>query len=612
MNKGTITGIKATLVVIAVSTLLLLFVAFTGKYLANLPWSSLFERIHVIGPVLLAVWVSTSVLLMTRAKPWRAYYGAVEAGEEPDDETARQSFSLAYGIPPVSSLNTFTFALVAVSIMAVDLSRHAGDPWLAFHILLPTLIYFPVAGVGTYYILKVLCRPVLLDLAERSPEILLGEYDRRYPFPLGPLVFIRKNVAWRIGIRQKVLVSMVLLGLIGVVFLYMALRGLSAVEAGGALEDYKSYLYWLVVSQLGVSLFISFALSYLAGRDVGDPIAEIIRASDAISKGDLSERARVVTDDELGQVAAAMNNMAVYLVTGLEDRLAKLEHMMKRAEKVGHEVQATTGIVVDVIGEVSSGASAQRESVEEASNMSARLGESAGAISERVSRIEEHAEESLKDCESASLTLQNMIGSMDELKQQMENTGSEMSLALEGARKIMKVVELIDEISDQINLLSINAALEAAGAGEAGKRFNAVAEQIAGLAYRTNQSTEQANLLVQELIEGVERAASASESERASVEEAISSMENTGGSMVALFDRVEKVTGQAKGISQSTGKQSESVNSLSERLQGIEDTAMNMEAAIMEIHSSLNQLSRVAKDLTATLDEENTSDTAKT
>lgn len=590
MKKGSRLIAQAEGIILFSTMILMVFVAVSGKYLAEFPWSAFRERLGFFAVVIVVVESIGFFLVWSRLRVFNAYYRARDKGEAVDPEVRARCLETAYGFPPSAAMNLFMFAFIAAIILSFDLARYGvSGSWLGgFRILIPTLIYFSICAVIGYYALKFILREPLLDLAEDDPRMLLGDFDRTYNFPIGPIFFIRRPVKWRIAVRYKLFISMVLLSLTGIIFLYLAKR----------ITGEDSLFNWLIAVQIIFALAVSLLLSYLAARDMSDPLNEITRASGAIIKTDLGNRARVVTDDELGDVAASFNRMSEELVRGLEDRIESLEEMMGSAERVAREIQTASKVILEVMVELGKGSSRQRESVGEATEKAGELGRASQVIAGHARQIETQSNEALKVCESGTLTIQELINSMDALRQHIHQTADQMGVLLDQARKIRGVVELIDEISDQINLLSLNASLEAAGAGDLGRRFNTVAEEITRLAKTTVNSTEQVALLISEVIGAAEKVAEFSSQAKGSVDVSVNRMEEVGSFLVNLLERVENVTRQAQGITGSTEEQSQSSSSLTDRLRGIEQSALEVETSILEINSSINELERVASELT--------------
>lgn len=601
MTRANSIRIKAIAVVMGVAVFLFFFVAVAAKYLAGFPWEVFRVRGHVIAVVILGTMAVGFLQIWFRLRPLEAYYRAREKGEPVPPDISLASFQLAYGFPASAAVIMFLLLIFATMTVVMDLVVKVGLPWTdAVMIPLPTMVYFVLAGVIIFYSLKRLFRPVLLDLAADNPDLLLGYYDRTYPFPIFPTPF-KYPVRLYLPLIVKIFVSMAILGMVGVLFFAMGIRELGRVgtgaDPGSSLASIKNFFVYLLWIQIAFSLIITILLSYLVAQEVSNPVKEIISAAEAIVQGDRSARARVVSEDELGVMAAAVNRMATDLVKGLEGRLERLTAVIQSSEKLATRLQGISTDILGVMDEVSSGATNQRSSVEEAGVKADDLGQSAGVIAKHARQIESLANEALKACENGSFTVQQMVTTMDLLRGKAHESANEMKALLLQAKKVLGVVALIDEISDQVNLISLNAALEAAGAGEAGRRFNVVAEEITRLAERTVESTRQVSGLIEQVIGAAEKVSEFSESGKSLADQSLTSSEEVGTFLVSLFQQVEEVTHQVLGITGSTEQQTASALSLSERLRGIEESAMQVEASVLEIQASLTELDRVTAAL---------------
>jgi len=264
MNKANFIRLKVIALVIGVSLLMLVVVTVSCKYLVGFTWRQLADRPQALAATGAIFFVFGCLQIWTRLKPWSDYYSAKARGEPPEPDTIRKSFELAYAYPLSAALSLIVLLIIASAYIVFDFARHAPGESVANALLIPvpTLIYFLIAGLVIYYVLKRLFRPILLDLAADQPGILLGQYERSYRVQL-LFKAAKKSFRLKFPIGVKLFAGTSLLGLVGVLFFAIAIRqlGLAASPLGGeakaAILELRRFFIAALAVQVAVSLVAS-------------------------------------------------------------------------------------------------------------------------------------------------------------------------------------------------------------------------------------------------------------------------------------------------------------------------------------------------------------------
>lgn len=406
----------------------------------------------------------------------------------------------------------------------------------------------------------------------------------------------------RLSVRPKLVIGFFAPALIGLAVLTAGLIYLHGhvgyAPAPILLRQSLNFMLVLLAVAAALSLAAAWALARLFALNLLEPVEEVRRAAEAVASGNLDERPRVERGDELGTLAAAVSRMTDELARGHDERFQRLADTVHDSERMAREIQTASMVILEITETLTDGSTRQRESVTSATSQAGRLGQAGASIALNARQIDTLTTESLEACEQGSLVLQDMLGRMEKVKNQTYASSDRMKELLAQARKVRSVIELIEEISDQINLIALNAELEAAGAGEAGRRFAVVAEEVTRLAERTLTSTRVINEAIDEIIRSSEGVADLAATGKDEVDVSMASTEEVGLFLVRLFERVEKVGKQVQAITVSTEDQLKNANELTEQLTGIEELARKMEAGVMDVQNSIGMLEKISEDLT--------------
>ena len=289
----------------------------------------------------------------------------------------------------------------------------------------------------------------------------------------------------------------------------------------------------------------------------------IMRLLDEISslgEGDLTVKASV-TEDMTGAIADAIN----YAVDELRHLVTTINDTSSKVAVSAQETQATAIQLAEAAG----------HQADEITSASDRIGEIASSI-EQVSRNSnesaEVAQRSVVIATEGAGVVRQTIQGMDQIRDQIQETSKRIKRLGESSQEIGSIVELINDISEQTNILALNAAVQAASAGEAGRGFAVVADEVQRLAERTSGATRRIEGLVQAI--------------QADTNEAVSSMEQTTSEVVSGA-RLAEDAGTALGEIERVS------NDLNELIKNISGAAQQQSSAAMDITQTMGVIRRI-------------------
>jgi len=278
-----------------------------------------------------------------------------------------------------------------------------------------------------------------------------------------------------------------------------------------------------------------------------------------LADGDLTVAA-TVTEDITGAIADSIN----YAIDALRNLVATINDT---SEKVSRSAQETRKNTLDL-------AEASDLQTRQIANATDAIKSMTHAIDEVANNATESAEVASRSVEVAARgaqTVRNTIAGMDAIREQIQETSKRIKRLGESSQEIGEIVELIDDIADQTNILALNAAMQAAMAGEAGRGFAVVADEVQSLAERSSNATKQIEALVRTIQADTNEAVSSMEASTAGVVEGATLAENAGDALreienvsTYIADLTRRIADSAQNQSQEAGKINSTVTAIQE------------------------------------------------
>ena len=258
-----------------------------------------------------------------------------------------------------------------------------------------------------------------------------------------------------------------------------------------------------------------------------DAILRLMNEMGSVADGDLTTKA-TVSEDITGAIADSVN-----LTVG------ELRNLVSGVNKTADEVtQGAAGASV-VSQRLLTTASSQGEELRKAGDSVELMTQSIGEVSKSAGQSAEVARQSLVTAERGSQAVQNSIKSMNQIRDQIQETSKRIKRLGESSQEIGEIVELISDITEQTNVLALNAAIQAASAGEAGRGFAVVAEEVQRLAERSSEATKQIGAIVKAIQADTQDAVAAMEKSTQGVVEG-AQLSDAAGSALSEIDTVTK------------------------------------------------------------------------
>jgi methyl-accepting chemotaxis protein len=329
--------------------------------------------------------------------------------------------------------------------------------------------------------------------------------------------------------------------------------------------DYKEGMYgWFVIGCLVAGVTIGFINYALLNILLIKKLRRIAQISTAISNHDLSFACGMESDDVIGEIILSFNKMAETLRNVVSELKQSSEQMRAGVERIGVVARSTNDGVMrqhQETGNVEHAIHRMTQTAQEVSSKAARAAEAATFAKEEASKGSRVVDETVRAIQSLAREVENAAASINRVKAESNNIGG--------------VVDVIQSISEQTNLLALNAAIEAARAGEQGRGFAVVADEVRTLAQRTQTSTKEIQSMIENLQSVSLETVAVMEKGQAQAKTSVDQAGQAGRSLQEITKAVSAIT---------------EVNTL------INDEAGSLSGVTVEINRNMQAISEIANE----------------
>ncbi|MGE5319760.1 MAG: methyl-accepting chemotaxis protein [Hyphomicrobiaceae bacterium] len=304
-----------------------------------------------------------------------------------------------------------------------------------------------------------------------------------------------------------------------------------------------------------------------------------------LAEGNLTINASV-TEDITGAVADSINYTVEELrtlVRGINNAAQQMDQAASQASQVSDSLQQA--------------ARRQTAEIEETSAAVLNLAQSVQQVSGSAAESARVAEQSLAAAEKGQQAVSNAITSINGLREQIQETSKRIKRLGESSQEIGEIVELISDITEQTNVLALNAAIQAASAGEAGRGFSVVAEEVQRLAERSADATKQIAAIVKTIQSDTHDTVAAMEVSTQGVVEGAKLSDAAGRTLAEIGDVSKKLAGLIADISSATQSQAESTAKVAETMQDIKSISAQTSSGTQQTAESIGGMKQLAQDL---------------
>ncbi|AHG43103.1 methyl-accepting chemotaxis protein [Pseudomonas syringae CC1557] len=350
------------------------------------------------------------------------------------------------------------------------------------------------------------------------------------------------------------------------------------------IESDKSAM--MIAAATALALVLSILAAWIITRQITVPLNETLEVVERVASGDLSRNLQVDRKDELGKLQSTIQRMTVSLrelVGGIRDGVTQIASAAEELSAVTEQTSAGVNSQKVETDQVATAMHEMTATVQEVARNAEEASEAAVAADKQARDGERVVNEAIAQIERLAVAVGDSSEAMGALKQESNQIGS--------------VLDVIKSVAQQTNLLALNAAIEAARAGEAGRGFAVVADEVRSLAQRTQKSTEEIEALIARLQSGTQQAATVMDSSRELSTSSVELTRRAGGSLESITKTVSAIQSMNQQIAAAAEQQSATAEEINRSIINVRDISEQTSSASEETAASSVELARLGNHL---------------
>ncbi|UQY34512.1 methyl-accepting chemotaxis protein [Pseudomonas fulva] len=342
----------------------------------------------------------------------------------------------------------------------------------------------------------------------------------------------------------------------------------------------------LQLSTTVIALLVGILAAWLITRQITRPLQETLVAVERIAGGDLSQTLQVTRRDELGVLQQGIQRMG----STLRDLIGGIRDSVTQIASAAEELSAVTE-------QTSAGVNSQKVETDQVATAMHEMSATVQEVARNAADASRAAADADREANLGDRVVGEAIAQIERLAAEVTRSTEAMSHLQQESNKIGSVMDVIKAVAEQTNLLALNAAIEAARAGEAGRGFAVVADEVRGLAQRTQKSTEEIEELVAGLQHGTQQVASIMHSSRELTDSSVELTRKAGGSLESITRTVSNIQSMNQQIAAAAEQQSAVAEEISRSVINVRDISEQTASASEETAASSVELARLGSQL---------------
>jgi len=354
----------------------------------------------------------------------------------------------------------------------------------------------------------------------------------------------------------------------------------------GAANDVKSDTRLLVLVAVGITVVICVAGTMLA-RSIAAGMAGMLGMIQEIAANNLAiADLEVKSEDEIGQAGRALNRMKDNLREVIQAIAGTAEHVASASEEISSSA-----------AQQAQGAETQKDQTAQVATALQEMSSTVMQVSENSSKAAEASGKAAETARHGGTIVDQTLASMRSIAESVSGTAKKVEELGKSSDQIGRIIGVIDDIADQTNLLALNAAIEAARAGEQGRGFAVVADEVRKLAERTTSATKEIAQMIQQVQSETKMAVTAMEAGTRKVEEGVQTTAQAGDSLKEIIHTSEQVGEMITHIATAATEQSSATEEINNNMEQIAKLVKESADGAQQSAKACQDLSGLALDL---------------
>ncbi|GFM52597.1 methyl-accepting chemotaxis protein [Pseudomonas capsici] len=367
------------------------------------------------------------------------------------------------------------------------------------------------------------------------------------------------------------------------------LIALNTAGANKAVEDASDQYQnsrFMIAGMIVAAALLTVLLAVLLTRSIVRPLMEAVQVAEDVAAGDLSKNVVVQGNDEVSRLQQALSGMQL----NLRQTIQQISESATLLASAAEELDAVTN-------ESSRGLQQQNNEIEQA----------ATAVNEMTAAVEEVARNAVSTSEASRLSshsalegrnrVSETLSSIQQMTRDVAVTSDQVRSLAQQSQAIGKVLDVIQAIAQQTNLLALNAAIEAARAGEAGRGFAVVADEVRALAHRTQTSAQEIEVMVGGIQNDTEQAVISMQNSSSKAEATLDVAQSAGQALEEITQAINEISERNLVIASAAEEQAQVAREVDRNLVNIRDLSLQSTTGADQTTTASHELSRLAVDL---------------
>jgi methyl-accepting chemotaxis protein len=337
---------------------------------------------------------------------------------------------------------------------------------------------------------------------------------------------------------------------------------------------------------LGIGIVLALGLGIFLSRAIGNPVRVLANQAEVIASGDLTVQVEQNSSDEIGQLAGSFRRM----VESLRETIGQVGEASSAVASASSEISSSTE-------QMAAGAQEQTSQAGEVASAVEEMTKTIVENSKNASSTADTAKEAKEAAEQGGTVVEETVTGMKRIAEVVKQSAETVQELGRSSDQIGEIIGVIDDIADQTNLLALNAAIEAARAGEQGRGFAVVADEVRKLAERTSKATKEIAGMIRKIQGETKGAVTSMEEGTKQVDEGIKLADKAGSSLHVIVGISQKVTDMVAQIAAASEEQSSASEQISKNVEAISSVTGETAQGVQQIARAAEDLNRLTENL---------------
>jgi methyl-accepting chemotaxis protein len=367
---------------------------------------------------------------------------------------------------------------------------------------------------------------------------------------------------------------------------------------------------WRTMVVLGLGTLLGIIVvglgSYFITRSITGPLDKLVTGADQIGRGNFEHRINVHNQDETGELARAFNAMAErrqQAEAQLGKQAEEREHTLRTVAEFVNQLAGTTAQILASTTEQVAGAQEQGSAVAETVSTIEEIAQTSEEAAGRARAVSESARHSEEVGRNGRRAVEEAIGAMATVREQVESIASRILALAEQAQAIGDIITTVNDISEQTHMLALNASIEASRAGEHGRGFAVVAAEVKALADQSKKATAQVRQILGQIQKATQGAVMTTEDGTKSVATATRVVTQAGATIQALGDQLAQASLTAAQIAASSSQQATGISQIRQAMRDVSQATQQSLTSTRQTERAMQDLNVMGQKLKTLLSE---------